>query len=78
MKAVHCGKTKNNKIDLYMIAPVLKGTNSPATYPYPAKRRATRDLLHGRMHLTRRCIELLAHINNTITQYNLPAFKNLI
>ncbi len=27
------------------------------------------------MYLSRRCSELVAHINNTNTQYNLPAFR---
>ena len=36
--------------------------------------RATRDLLRRRMHLMRKRAELLAHIQNTTSQYNLPAF----
>ena len=34
--------------------------------------RATRDLLRRRLHLTRKRAELLAHIQNTNSQYNLP------
>ena len=34
--------------------------------------RATRDLLRRRMHLMRKRAELLAHIQNTNSQYNLP------
>src|SRR5919109_3250890 len=34
--------------------------------------RATRDLLRRRMHLVRKRAELLAHIQNTNSQYNLP------
>jgi transposase len=34
--------------------------------------RATRDLLRRRMHLTRKRAEMLAHIQNTNSQYNLP------
>ena len=75
MKAIHGGKTKNDKIDSYKIAMLLKGGNFPTAYPYPAKWRATRDLLRRRMYLSRRCSELVAHINNTNTQYNLPAFR---
>ena len=75
MKAIHGGKTKNDKIDSYKIALLLKGGNFPIAYPYPAEWRATRDLLRRRMYLSRRCSELVAHINNTNTQYNLPAFK---
>jgi len=75
MKAIHGGKTKNDKIDSYKIAMLLKGGNFPIAYPYPADWRATRDLLRRRMYLSRRCSELVAHINNTNSQYNLPAFK---
>jgi hypothetical protein len=41
-------------------------------YVYPAHMRATRDLLRRRMYLTRKRAELLAHIQNTNSQYNLP------
>jgi transposase len=75
MKAIHGGKTKNDKIDSYKIASLLKGGNFPTAYPYPAKWRATRDLLRRRMYISRRCSELVAHIQNTNTQYNLPAFR---
>ena len=75
MKAIHGGKTKNDKIDSYKIAMLLKGGNFPTAYPYPAEWRATRDLLRRRMYISRRCGELVAHIHNTNTQYNLPALR---
>lgn len=78
MKAIHGGKTKNDKIDSYKIAMLIKGGNFPVAYPYPAKMRATRDLLRRRMYISRRCGELVAHIQNTNTQYNLPAFAKKI
>jgi len=68
MKAIHGGKTKNDKIDSYKLAPLLKGGNFPIAYAYPAKWRATRDLLRRRMYISRRCGELVAHIQNTNTQ----------
>ena len=37
--------------------------------------RPTRDLLRRRLHLVRKRGELLAHIQNTRAQYNLPAFE---
>ena len=78
MEAIHGGKTKNDKIDSYTIAALLRGGNLPVAYAYPAKMRATRDLLRRRMYLMRRRAELLAHIQNTNTQYNLPEIgKNL-
>ena len=78
MKAIHGGKTKNDKIDSYKIAALLRGGNLPVAYAYPARMRATRDLLRRRMYLVRKRAELLAHIQNTNTQYNLPEIgKNL-
>ena len=75
MRAIHGGKTKNDKIDSYKIASLLKGGNFPVAYSYPAEWRATRDLLRRRMYIARRCGELVAHIQNTNTQYNLAGFK---
>jgi transposase len=46
----------------------------PQASVYPAEMRATRHLLHRRCHLRRKRAELLAHMQNTHSQYNLPAF----
>jgi transposase len=43
----------------------------PMAYVYPERMRATRDLMRRRNHLTRKRTELLAHIQNTNSQYNL-------
>lgn len=75
MKAIHGGKTKNDKIDSYKLARLLRGGNFPTAYAYPAKWRATRDLLRRRMYISQRCGELVAHIQNTNTQYNLQPFS---
>ena len=72
MKAIHGGKAKNDKIDSQKIAVLLRGGMLPQAYVYPAPMRATRDLLRRRMHLMRKRAELLAHIQNTNSQYNLP------
>lgn len=72
MKAIHGGKAKNDKIDAQKIAVLLRGGMLPQAYVYPADMRATRDLLRRRMHLMRKRAELLAHIQNTHSQYNLP------
>jgi transposase len=72
MKAIHGGKAKNDKIDAQKIAVLLRGGMLPQAYVYPADMRATRDLLRRRMHLMRKRAELLAHIQNTNSQYNLP------
>ena len=44
----------------------------PQAYVYPADMRATRDLLRRRIHLMRQRAKLLAHIQHTNSQYNLP------
>src|SRR5215475_655837 len=72
MKAIHGGKAKNDKIDAQKIAVLLCGGMLPQAYVYPAALRATRDLLRRRMHVMRKRAELLAHIQNTNSQYNLP------
>jgi len=72
MRAIHGGKAKNDKIDSYKIASLLRGGNFPLAYTYPQKMRATRDLLRRRNHLNRKKSELITHIQNTATQYNLP------
>jgi transposase len=72
MKAIHGGKAKNDKIDSHKIAVLLRGGMIPMAYTYPAKMRATRDLLRRRNHLVQKRAELYAHIQNTHSQYNLP------
>jgi transposase len=72
MKAIHGGKVKNDTIDSQKIAVLLRGGMLPQAYGYPAEMRATRDLLRRRMHLTRKRAEMLAHIQNTNSQYHLP------
>ena len=74
MKAIHGGKAKNDKIDSHKIAVLLRGGLLPQAYVYPAVMRATRDLMRRRLHLVRKRGQLLAHIQNTRAQYNLPAF----
>jgi transposase len=72
MKALHGGKAKNEKIDAQKIAVLFRGGMLPHAYVYPAEMRATRDLLRRRLHLMRKRAALLAHIQNTHSQYNLP------
>ncbi len=71
MKAIHGGKAKNDKIDSHKIATLLRGGMLPQAYVYPARMRATRDLLRRRNHFMRKRAELFAHIQNTRSQYNL-------
>ena len=72
MKAIHGGKAKNDKIDAQKIAVLLRGGMLPQAYVYPADMRATRDLLRRRIHRTRKRAELLTHVQQTNSQYNLP------
>lgn len=78
MKAIHGGKAKNDKLDAHKIAALLRGGNIPQAYVYPAGMRSTRDLLRRRLHLVRKRGQLLAHILNTNSQYNLPEFGGRI
>ncbi|MCG8642798.1 MAG: IS110 family transposase [Desulfobacterales bacterium] len=79
MKAIHGGKTKNDKIDSFKIASMLRGGMFPMAYVYPEKMRAARDLLRRRQYFVHHQSELIGHIQNTNTQYNNPSFtKNLI
>ncbi len=72
MKAIHGGKAKNDRIDAHKIAALLRGGMLPEAYVYPPEMRATRDLLRRRLYLVRKRGQLLAHIQNTHHQYNLP------
>lgn len=70
MRAIHGGKTKNDPIDSEKISRLLRGGMFPIAYVYPQPMRATRDLLRRRGYLVRRRSELVAHITNTHSQYN--------
>jgi len=72
MKAIHGGKAKNDRIDALQIARLVRGGMLPQAYVYPAGMRATRDLLRRRLHLVRKRGQLLAHLQMTAQQYNLP------
>jgi len=72
MKAIHGGKAKNDTIDSQKMATLLRGGMLPKAYVYPAEMRATRDVLRRRTHLMRKRAELLAHVQNTKSQDNVP------
>jgi len=72
MKAIHGGKAKNDRIDAHKIAALLRGGMFPQAYVYPPEMRSTRDLLRRRLYLVRKRGQLLAHIQNTHHQCNLP------
>jgi transposase len=72
MKAIHGGKAKNDRIDAYKIATILRGGMFPYSYVYPSEWRSTRDLLRRRLRLVRQRGQLMSHVLNTHHQYNLP------
>lgn len=75
MKAIHGGKAKNDRIDSFKIANLMRGGNFPLAYVYPKEMRATRDLLRRRTKIVRHGAHLKAHVSNTTSQYNLPMNK---
>ncbi len=58
----HGGKTKNDKIDSFKIATMMRGGMFSMVYVYLRKVRATRDLLRRRHYFTHHQAALLAHI----------------
>jgi transposase len=78
MKAIHGGKAKNDRIDSRKIAGLLRGGLLPQAYAYPAAMRGTRDLMRRRLHFVRNRAELLTHIRNTRSQYNLPPLPHTL
>ena len=78
MRAIHGAKVKNDRVDSRKIAALLRAGMFPMAYVYPRGMRATRDLLRRRIYLVRRRADLLAHIQNTNHQYNLPEFGKRI
>lgn len=75
MKAIHGGKAKNDRIDSMKIAMLMRGGMFPQAYVYPREMRGCRDLMRRRMRMMRHRSQLLAHIHNTNSQYNLPPIK---
>lgn len=75
MKSIHGGKAKNDRLDAEKIAGLLRGGLFPMAYVYPRCKRETRDLLRRRAAFVQQRAQLLAHIQNTNSQYNLPPFE---
>src|SRR5215208_1940901 len=73
MRHIHQGKTKTDKIDAAKLAALLRGGLFPMGYVYPRAKRQTRDLLRRRSFFVRQRAQLIAHVVNTNTQFNLPA-----
>jgi transposase len=75
MKAIHGGKAKSDKIDAGKLAALLRGGLFPLAYTYPRAKRQTRDLLRRRSSFVRQRAQLIAHIQNTNSQFNHPPFS---
>lgn len=78
MKAIHGGKSKNDKIDSEKIAVLLRGGMFPTAYVYPRKMRSARDLMRRRIYFCRRRADLVRHVQIARIQYNMPEFKRPI
>lgn len=72
MRHIHGAKTKTDRIDAGKLAALLRGGLFPLAYAYPRAKRQTRDLLRRRSFFVRQRAQLLAHVVNTNTQFNLP------
>ena len=72
MRLIHGAKTKTDRIDAAKLAALLHGGLLPIGYVYPRAKRQTRDLLRRRSFFVRQRAQLIAHIVNTNTQFNLP------
>lgn len=72
MKAIHGGKAKNDKVDSEKITRLLISSMFPKAFVYPRDRRGMRDLMRRRMRMVRLRGEHMAHVQNTLTQYNHP------
>jgi transposase len=75
MRAIHGGKTKNDRIDSEKIARLLRGGAVPLAYVYPARMRATRDLMRRRTFFVRTRAGLQGHVKLVGLQYNLDAIS---
>jgi transposase len=73
MRMIHGSKTKTDRVDAGKLAALLRGGLFPLAYAYPRAKRQTRDLLRRRSFFVRQRAQLLTHIVNTNTQFNLPA-----
>ena len=73
MKAIHQGKTKNDRVDSEKIARLTQSGMLPVAYVYPPELRGLRDLLRRRLKFVRTRAALYVHIHSLRTQANLPA-----
>ncbi len=75
MRAIHGAKAKNDRIDSEKIAALLRGGVLPEAYVYPARMRATRDLMRRRTFMVCERAALQGHVKLVSMQYNMPAIR---
>ncbi len=75
MRSIYGLKTKNDKLDSWKIAQLLRGGNFPLAYVYPRRFRSTRDLLRRRLYFVRFRSELLTHLKMSEAQANLEPLR---
>ena len=75
MKAIHGGKSKNDRKDAATLAGLLRSGFFPLAYVYPKEKRDTRDLLRRRSFFVRHRAQLITHIQLLNSQYNMPPFE---
>jgi len=73
MRAIHQGKTKNDRIDSEKIARLTQSGMLPTAYVYPRELRGLRDLLRRRLKFVRTRAQLYTHVHCLRTQANMPA-----
>jgi transposase len=78
MQAIPGGQAQNDTIDAQKMAALLRGGMLPQASGSPAERRPSRDLLRRRLSLVRTRAALLTHVQQTTSQYNLPALGKKI
>jgi transposase len=75
MRAIHEGKSKNDRIDSEKTARLTAGKMLPQAYVYPRQMRVTRDLLRRRLYYVRLRAAAKGHIEIVNSQYNLSSLN---
>ncbi len=70
VRAIHGGKSKNDRIDSEKLAHLLRANLIPPSYVYPADKRPVRALLRQRIYYVWHRAELLARINSLQLAHN--------
>lgn len=71
MKAIHNGKSKNDRVDSAKIAKLTCAHMLPESYVYPKEMRQVRDLFRRRLYYVRQRAALKGHVNIVAAQYNI-------